>query len=351
MTVLPVLHWLPMIRICLLHRDVKLSFILQTFYVVIALAMTTTVANAITEDIAQDSCEYQGFDNVYYLIDKNNFYSASAFYQEITVINSIKETNFESLIGESDRTRIYYDFDHLEILNNNNELVYVLNSDFPDYFSEREQINYIDTRTKPVNINKFEVKNYNRKISPLDKHPLFGRIKRKERSVLIDQLANISKSSPESISESLKIKSSDNIYFIDLYGVSYGAITLSRITISNYGVPNTSLLLKIEKFHDIEDDLTKDETKYFDAFFCRINKYFQIKFPHIKPLPWFGYAEYNQLAIDNLPSRELFRKYPEVFTIGQIIILSFIGFLFITFILGRYSKRDSYSKVSKLNTK
>ena len=351
MTVLPVLHWLPMIRICLLHRDVKLSFILQTFYVVIALAMTTTVANAITEDIAQDSCEYQGFDNVYYLIDKNDFYSVSAFYQEITVISSIKETNFESLIGQSDRTRIYYDFDDLDILSNENELVSVLNSNFPDYFPERAQINYIDTQTKPVNINKFEVKNYNRKITPLDKHPLFGRIKRKERSVLSDQLANISKSSPESISESLKIKSFDNIYFIGLYGVSYGAITLSRFTISNYGVPNTSLLLKIEKFHDIEDDLTEHETKSFDAFFCRINKNFQIKFPRIKPLPWFGYAEYNQLAIYNLPSRELFRKYPEVFTIGQIIILSFIGFLFITFILGRYSKRDSYSKVSKLNTK
>jgi len=99
--------------------------------VLLALAMITTVANAITEDIFQDSCEYQGFDNAYYLINKNDFYSASVFYQEITVIDSIKETNFESLIGESDRTRIYYDFDHLDILNHNNELVYVLNSNFP----------------------------------------------------------------------------------------------------------------------------------------------------------------------------------------------------------------------------
>jgi len=313
--------------------------------------MATTIANALTENISQNTCENQGFENAYFLIDKNDFYSASVFYQEITVISSIKETNFESLVGQSDRIRIYYDFDDLDILNNKNELVSVLNSNFPDYFSVREQINYIDTQTKPVNITKFEVKNYNRKITPLDKHRLFGRIKRKERSVLIDQLANISKSSPESISESLKIKSSDNIYFIMLYGVSHGAITLSRFTISNYGVPNTSLLLKIEKFRDIEDNLTGHETKSLDAFFCQIEKTFQIQFPHIKSIPWFGYAEYYQLAIDNLPSRAFFRKYPEVFTIGQIIILSFIGFLFITFILGRYSKRDSYSKVSKLYTK
>lgn len=109
--------------------------------------------------------------------------------------------------------------------------------------------------------------------------------------------------------------------------------------------------MKIEKFHDIEDKLTENEIKSLDTFLCQLETNFQNNFPHINSVPWFGYAEYYQLAIDNLPSREFFRKYPEIFTIGQIFILSFIGFLFIYLILGRYSKRDSYSKVSKLNKK
>ena len=351
MAVLPVRHWLPMIRIYLLYRVVKLSFIIKTFYALVALAMTTIIANALTEDISQNTCENQGYNNAYFLIDKNDFYSAAVFYYKIGVIDSITESNFESLIGQSDRTRIYYDFDDLDILSVNNELVSILNSDFRDYFTEREQINYIDTQTTPANINNFEVKYYNKKISPLDKHPLFSRIKRKERSILTDQLANISSHPPESISESLQIKSFDNIHFILLYGVPYASITLSRFSISNYNVPNTSLLIKFEKFHDIEDKLTKNETKSLDAFFCQIEENFQIEFPHIKSLQRFGYAEYYQLAIDNLPSRVFFRKYPEVFTIGQIIILSFIGLLFISLISGRYLKRDGYSRVSKLNIK
>ena len=126
---------------------------------------------------------------------------------------------------------------------------------------------------------------------------------------------------------------------------------MSRFNISDYGVPNSSLLVKFEKFHDIEDKLTENETKSLDTFFCQLEKSFQINFPHIKSVPWFGYAEYYQLAIDNLPSRAFFRKHPEIFTIGQIFILSFIGFLFITLILGRYSKRDSHSRISKLNEK
>ena len=317
----------------------------------IAFAMTTTVANALIEDITLKSCEYKDFDNAYFLIDKSDFYSVSVFYKNISIIDSEGESDFKSLIGKSDITRTYYDFHDLDILNDNNELVSILNSDFPDYFTEREQVYYIDTKTTPININKFEVKNYYKKITPLDKHHLFSQIKRKERSDLIDQLANNSKSSPESISESLKIKSSDNVHFIILYGVSYGAITLSRFSIYNYGLPNTSLLLKIEKYYDRGKSITEHETNLLNAFFCRIEESFQIKFPHIKSFPWFGYAEYNQIAADSLPSRAFFRRYPEVFTIGQISILSFIGFLFISLILGRYSKRDSYSKVSKLNTK
>ena len=310
--------------------------------------MTTTIASAITEDAHTKNCENGEFENTYFLIDTRDFYEASFFYQEITRINLEEGTNFERIIGESDRTIIYYDFDNLDLLYAKNELVSILNNNFPDYVPEREQILYIDSHVLPISVNKFDTKAYNNKLSPLDKHPLFSRIKRIDRSILIDQLANISESLPDSISQSIKIKLSDNIYFVELYGVSYGSITMSRFHISNYGVPNTFLVMKFEKFHHIEDNLTVEENEYLNTFFCQIEKDFKIKFPHIKSLPWFGYAEYNRLAINNLPSRAFFRKYPKVFTIGQIIILSLIGFLFIYLIIGRYSKRDDYSKVYKL---
>ncbi len=316
-------------------------------YWLIACAIMTASANASADDDSPTSCENKGFDNIYYLIDKNNFYSASIFYQKLEIIDSETETDFESLIGERERYSIYYDFDDLDILRADKELVYILDKDLLDFFPEREQIIYIDSQTIPVNINKFEVKKYNKKISPLDKHPLFSQVKRKQRTILIDRLANISKSPPESISESIKLELSENVHFITLYGTNIGAITLSRFTISNYGVPNTSLLLKIEKFYNRQDDLIEHERDYLNTFFCRIAERFEMQFPQIEPASWFGYRDYNQLALENLPSRAFFRKYPEIFSIGQIIILIFIGFLLIYLILGRYSKSDSYRKTSR----
>jgi len=317
----------------------------------IACAILTASANAIADDDSPTSCENKGFDNIYYLIDKNDFYSASIFYKKIEIIDSKTEMDFKSLIGKRDRSSIYYDFDELDILNAQKELVYILDKDLLDFFPGREIINYIDTQTTPVNINKFEVKKYNRKISALDKHSLFSRVKRKQRSILIDLLANISKSPPEAISESLKIELSENIHFITLHGSNFGAITLSRFTISDFGVPNTSLLFKIEKFYNGQDYLIEQERKYLDAFFCQIEERFEIQFPHIKSSAWFGYRDYNQVAIYKLPSRALFRKYPEIFSIGQIITLSLIGFLFIYLILGRYSKSDSHRKNSRFHQK
>jgi len=162
-------HWLPMIRAYLLYSVGALSFVIRMLYWLIACAIMTASADASADDGSPTSCENEGFDNIYYLIDKNDFYPASIFYQKIETIDSETETDFESLIGERGRTSIYYDFDNLDILKADKELVYIQHNDLPDYFPDREIINYIDTQTTPVNNNKFEVKKYNRKISPLVK--------------------------------------------------------------------------------------------------------------------------------------------------------------------------------------
>ena len=349
MAVSPAPPWLPMIRVYLLYRDATLSFALRSLCLVVVYTAIITTASALAEDSSLDPCDNQDFDNVYYLFDKNNFIAAGDFFQLNDLSFPFERTNFKGLMGQRDRTTTFYDFDDLELHNANKELVYILDNNLPDYRVEKEQISYIDKLTTPENIQRFEVKKYNKKVSPLDKHPLFSRIKRKERSILIDQLSTISKDPPDSISESLKIKSAEKVHLITLFGIPHAAITLSEFTISNIGVPNTSLLLKIEIFHDRSDELKKYEKKYLNTLFCRIDEKFHRQFPHIKPYSWFGYVEYNKLAENYQPSHALFRQYPEIYSIGQIICLTFIGFLFIYLILGRYSRHDGYVKISKIN--
>ena len=349
MAVSPAPPWLPMIRVYLLYRIVTLSFTLKTLCLVIAYAITSTAASALAEDSSLNSCDNQDFDNAYYLLDKNDINDVPDFFRQIVLLFSAEKTNFLTLMGQRDRITTYYDFDNLELHNANKELVHTLDINLPDYRVEKEQISYIDKQTTPATIKRFEVKNYNRKISPLDKHQFFSRIKRKVRPILIDQLSTNSKDSPETISESLKIKSIEKVGLITLFGIPHAAITLSKFTISDIGVPNTSMLIKIEIFHDSQDKLIKQEKKYLNSLFCRIDENFHSRFPHIKSYSWFGYVEYNKLATNFQPSRALFRQYPEIYSIGQILCLTFIGFLLIYLILGRYSRQASYGKISKTN--
>jgi len=201
--------WLPMIRTYILYRAVTLSLTLKMFHLVVAYVIATTAASALTEDTSQLPCEAQDFDNVYYLFDINDITDATYFYNQMHLLFPTEKTNFLTLIGQRDRISTFYDFDNLALHNANKELVHILDNNLPDYRAEKEQIIYIDKLSTPKVIQRFEVKNYNRKISPLDKHPFFSRIKRKQRSILIDHLSTISKDSPDSISESLKIKSKE----------------------------------------------------------------------------------------------------------------------------------------------
>ena len=127
---------------------------------------------------------------------------------------NFERTNFISLMGQRDRITTFYDFDNMALHNENKELLHILDNNLPDYRVEKEQIIYIDKLSTPEAIRKFEVKKFNKKISPLDKHPFFSRMKRKERSVLIDYLSSVSRDSPDSILESLQIESKEKVHLI-----------------------------------------------------------------------------------------------------------------------------------------
>ncbi len=316
---------------------------------IIICSMIMTATSVFAEDDLIAFCDKQSLDKVYYLIDKKDFSAATDFFLLDDLQFHFDKTDFLRLIGQRNRISTFYDFDNLALLHANKELLHTLDNNLPDYRVEKEQIIYTDTSSISGGIQRFEVKKYNKKTSVLDKHPFFGRIKRKERSILIDHLSAVSEDLPESISESIKINSTEKVVLITLYGVPRAALTFSNFTISNIGVPNTSLLFKIEIFHEQQDNLKKHEKKYLHNLFCSIDENFHSRFPHIKPYSWFGYVEYNKLAAAFQPSHALFRQYPVIFSIGQIICLTCIGFLLLYFILGRYTRQTSHLRISKVN--
>ncbi len=340
------LRWLRMIKIYFLHKIISLFCRFKIHDLIILCLMACAVANVYAENLEQDACENKGFDNAYYLLNKKDYAAASTFFQEIP---PMKKGKFYIFPGERERVSTYYDFEDLAILNSGKELVYTLDENLPKYFKEREQVRYIDKPESHSNITSFKVKRYSKKTSSLDKHPLYGKIKRKERPSLIEWLSSFSRNSPELVKEVLRIKSTDSIYFVTFYGDTVAEIAISYFTVSNFGVPNTTMLLKIEKINKNQEELTIDERKDFESYLCQVNNDLKSQFLDAESYPWFGYEQYNKIALDNFPGRRFFQKYPELYVIGQIMCLSFIGFLIISLLLGRYSKSTAYRSFFKKN--
>ena len=256
-------------------------------------------------------------------------------------------------MGHRYRLETYFDFGGLDLLKKNIELVFSVNENLPEYRLDREKIFYRDNKI-PSGVSVYEVKRYNKKVSPLDKHPLFGKIKRKERPNLIKALDYVSDEIPEGVVKKLSVDHEEIVYLIRHFGVETGAVTLDKFHISNFGIPNTSMLFKIEIYSDAEKKLTPYEKDQLNKFLCHIDFEFRKYLPHILGSSWFGYADYTKMANKMLPGRALFQQYPLLFYIGQILILSMVGFLFLYLIIGRYSrpavfKRTTYASPDKDN--
>jgi hypothetical protein len=312
--------------------------------------VTSTVVFAKSNDSSSDNCKNQNFENVYYLLDYRTIDTASVLFQQIPLENTGMESRLVIKQGNRQRTLTYFDDNNLTLLNANKELLHIDDKHLPTFREEKEQVFFNDRIIEDKN-KKFIVKNYNRKLTPLDKHILFGRIKRKERPVLIELLSSAGIRRPETVFESLEINSDEEVKLVTHFGLLYGAITLSMFNILDFGVPNTFFLLKLEVFSNENNNLTSSEKQSLNQLFCQIGKQFSEQLAEEAPLTSFGYTEYHDLALKVLPFRTVFRKHPVLFSIGQIVCLGFIGFLFMYLVLGRYTKHESYRKITKnLNT-
>jgi hypothetical protein len=316
-------------------------------FLAVLLLFIVAANDALAGGLTVEACESQGFESAYYLVGVSDAALAGTFFREVV------ET-YESLggtMGHRYRVETYFDFRGLDLLKKSIELVFSVNENLPEYRPDREKIFYRDNKS-PSDVSVYEVKRYNKKISPLDKHPIFGKIKRKERPNLIKALDYVSDEMPEGVVKKLSVDHEEIVYLIRHFGVETGAITLDKFHISNFGIPNTSMLFKIEIYSDAAKKLTPYEKDQLNNFLCHIDFEFRKYLPHILGSSWFGYADYTRMANEMLPGRVLFQKYPVLFYVGQILVLSIIGFFFLYLIIGRYSrhavfKRTTYASPDK----
>lgn len=288
-------------------------------------------------------CSSGRFENTYYLVPLNAISLADAFFNKTIASFPEQMSGFVGILGNRSIVETYYDFEDLPLLNNGLELYHKINNELPHYREEREKIFLKDNKTNELGY--FEVRQYNKKISPIDKHPLLGKIKRKQRSKLFKKLESINVNIPEKITSRIRVEHTDLSFLIRLYDVDVSEISMSMFYIDNFGIPNTSLLLKLELAPERIKYLSDEEDAILANYLCQVSKGFGENLSGVMPVTQFGYAEYNKMADEMLPIRSLFKENPVLFQIGQILVLIVIGFLFIYLLLGRYKPQYKYRTI------
>lgn len=317
-------------------------------YYLIALLYALISPNAGASQVGNTLCEKEDFKSTYYYIEVEAISDVSDFFKKIPA-NYFNRNDELFVINNGQRNRVetYFDDNNLSILKHGRELLIAVDKNLPNYRVGKEQIIFKDNSVNPNYASVFEVKNYNKKATPLDKHALFGRVKRKERKLLVKNVKPLIITPIEEIAVKIKVEHQEIVQLYRHFGLSYGAITLNKLHISNYGLPNTYSMLRFELYSDQVAQLHEQERKYLNKAFCNANSDFNERFPLIARSLRPGYASYHKLAERQFPSRALFKKYPLLFEIGQIVVLIFIGFLLLYLVLGRYTKRQNYKSLTK----
>lgn len=321
--------------------------VIRNANVIVALFLSLIVCDVYARVAAAPVCN-KNFTTAYYLIDVSDIAGASDFFLNMSknYLDSLKE--FHSRVGRRNDQVNYFDFPDLSLLSSNRELYDRVQENLPGYREDREQIFYRDGSQQNAGSYKFEVRRYNRKTSSLDNHPLFGRVKRKERPLLLEALQEFSDEPPEKIVKKLTVEHDQVVFQFVVYNFAYAEIVLDKFHLLNYGIPNTYALLKFEIFDDTDKDVRllqvqKDE---LSDTFCNVFQGFGKQFSHIEDFAWFGYAGYYKLANQDLPSRKWFQEYPILFSLGQIVALSLLGFLILYLVLVRYKKPSRYRSIT-----
>jgi len=298
--------------------------------------------SAFSKNNSDSVCGDKKFLSSYFLVEASDVGAVSLFFQQLYENYFEEKTSYTGVVGRRKRVEKYFDVRDFPVLADEKELLLVTDENLPTYRVGRETVIFRDNGITPAKVRLFEVKRYNKKTTPLDKHLLFGRVKRKERPDLLKELSGIGQYPSDSFIENLHVNHEEVVYLVRHFGVPVAAVTLDKFHIANYGLPNTSTQIKFERFSGAESHLTVQELNELDDLFCNAINDFHKQFPGLRRLNWIGYKDYQQIANGLLPTRTYFRNNPLLFTLGQIVILSFIGFIILYLFIGRHSLRDNY---------
>lgn len=289
------------------------------------------------------------FEDKYYFLDHHNIIQASTFFQTLSIDGlEDKSQKLSSTIGRLNLSTQYFDTANLTLLKQHTGISQITNTNLPKYRPKREQIIWeASNQKRPI-----KVKNYNRKVDQYDKHPLLGKVRRKDRAPLIKELAELGISNPQELNKQLDIKTQIVTRQFRLYGEPVAEISIKNHEIENFGIPTRVTEFAIEKVYSPKKSILKaEEKKEISKLLCEIDSHLNDQVKGLQSKPNIGYPDLYSESIKKLPARHFFKTIPVAFKLGQALILSILGFLLITLIKGRYTKTSNEKKTQTVRSR
>ncbi len=186
---------------------------------------------------------------------------------------------------------------------------------------------------------RFEAKNYRRKLTALDKHPLLGHIKRSERKPFLATLTTHGIATPLTLKPVLILDFNRKNFVIRKYTTPVLQIGFSAIETSAFGMGLYIYEFEIKPTGCQENlSLNPMEQNFIDDLAGRFEQ--QVLTQQIGSITTDRhYQRYWQAAREAFPLLDLTTRYPLLIALSQALILALIGGLLLWLILSRHATK------------
>lgn len=211
------------------------------------------------------------------------------------------------------------------------------------YNTQKLRVFFQQSANEPLMV--FSAQQYKKKSNEIERHPLFGILKKKQRPELKKILKNQSITHISELKPILNVDHTIQSYPVYLYYTQLAEIQLDHATTDVYGFEKNNLIFRYQVFPaNIANHLTPFQQQHAEQLLSDLRCYFTQEISAFKPIRELDYHYYYEQVEKEFPWYSFFSRFPMVFKLGQIVLLCAFGFLIICLLLLRLEKRENRQK-------
>lgn len=166
---------------------------------------------------------------------------------------------------------------------------------------------------------KFISRNYNRKISPVDKHPLLGMIKRSERPLFIDELSKLGIKSPLDLKKTISVIHDGKVLNLHYAGYQLRLATHHKVNTRFLSRDNIENFISIPSLNET-GNIKNEDIKLLISIRTILLDALERNFISLTPADNFLKKNPYKLVRINIPAMDLIIQYPLAYKSLQALL-------------------------------